>query len=223
MSSTQLHEIPEATKASWASEYTEDSCRFDVLIPEFRRESSTLKDVVEVEYWAPKAGAAFERSESFRTVAPIIFAEMKDHTSTTGRLSGLRKIAPHTETQSVGSVVLNAVRNLGRLRDGWAGPDSHAPSTTTINDIVLVLFTTVSIIRNVEPDVEVDPDTGSVSLRWYDAERNNSLTISFFGAGKVIATHSSLEAPGLGAREFSTRRIGELLSFLTESGIENIF
>lgn len=136
-----------------------------------------------------------------------------------------KTLGKHSElgAQKADSLALNLVRNIGRLKDGWAGPDSRAPSSTVTDDILRILFSTNILVRGAEPEIEVEADYGFVSLRWFDADHQNSLTITFYGGGRIIATYSSLVAPRLGAREFSTQDIGELSSFLSETSIENIF
>lgn len=81
------------------------------------------------------------------------------------------------------------VRELGRLTDGWAGPDSVAPSANILRDIQLVASSLPSSTRT--PDAEVDPDDGSVVLRWMQEGALRSFSLTFVGQGGVTGFYSA--------------------------------
>jgi hypothetical protein len=87
------------------------------------------------------------------------------------------KAAPYL---SVGEEI---IRELGRLTPGWAGAGSVAPSHAVLRDVLTV--TTLLPTETVEPETEVDPDDGSVILRWLNDDCTESFSLSFLGRGEV--------------------------------------
>ncbi|MBY3066217.1 hypothetical protein HFO74_22820 [Rhizobium laguerreae] len=87
------------------------------------------------------------------------------------------------------NVAQKVVRELGRLKNGWAGLDSVAPSGNILRDIQLVASSLPSSTRS--PDVEVDPDDGSVVLRWMQQAALRSFSLTFVGEGWVTGFYSA--------------------------------
>ncbi|TBD68308.1 hypothetical protein ELH16_08570 [Rhizobium ruizarguesonis] len=87
------------------------------------------------------------------------------------------------------NVAQKVVRELGRLKNGWAGSGSVAPSANILRDIQLVASSLPSSTRS--PDVEVDPDDGSVVLRWMQEGALRSFSLTFVGQGRVTGFYSA--------------------------------
>ncbi|MBB3972508.1 hypothetical protein [Hansschlegelia beijingensis] len=84
-------------------------------------------------------------------------------------------------------IYINSVSaRLERLRDGWAGPDTVAPSQRVIDDVARACVA-VYQAADVEPEVEVDQD-GTVVLEWRRGQRAFCLT--FLGNGRLVGTIS---------------------------------
>lgn len=83
----------------------------------------------------------------------------------------------------------NLVRELGRLVSGWDGPDSVAPSERVLLDIQQVAASFPSTTR--APEAEVDPDDGTVILRWLNEGATRSFSLTFMGKGSVTGFYSA--------------------------------
>ncbi|WP_436124121.1 hypothetical protein [Aminobacter sp. LjRoot7] len=81
------------------------------------------------------------------------------------------------------------VVHLERLRNGWAGPQSIAPSKEIVRDISLAAVSMEKVL--VAPDIEVDED-GTVVFEWKNGGRSFCLT--FTGNGTVVGTISPWNA-----------------------------
>lgn len=81
------------------------------------------------------------------------------------------------------------VRELARLTVGWAGPGTVPPSDRVIHDILHVASCLPSGISL--PEAEVDPDDGSVVLRWFSSDMSQSFSLTFLGRGEVTGFLSS--------------------------------
>jgi hypothetical protein len=88
------------------------------------------------------------------------------------------------ETSPV-SIFESLLQRLGRLRDGWAGTGSIAPSATVLADLSS-LATALQGVRS-EPSAEVDID-GTISLIWDREDGSFSMTVT--GNGRVVGTLS---------------------------------
>ncbi|MCP1931788.1 hypothetical protein [Bradyrhizobium elkanii] len=85
------------------------------------------------------------------------------------------------------------VRELGRIKDGWAGPGTVAPSATMLADVEAVV---AHLLANAKmPSIEVDEEDGSVALRWVAASRNQSFSLVFRGNGKVSGVLATIDPP----------------------------
>jgi hypothetical protein len=96
---------------------------------------------------------------------------------------------------------------IGALEDGWSGEQSKAPSPSVSADIVVAL---AGMAFAKEPDVEVDPDDGSVILRWLKASESFSLT--FLGKGNVAGCYLPSTEPAAWRVP-----VGEASKFIKES------
>ncbi|MBX5181678.1 hypothetical protein HJB88_03325 [Rhizobium sp. NZLR5] len=88
---------------------------------------------------------------------------------------------------------------LGRLRAGWAGEGTIAPGTKLILDIQNVAASFPA--ETSMPEIEVDPDDGSVILRWMSLDADCSLSLTFLGKREVTVFYSSPER-SLNARKY---------------------
>lgn len=87
------------------------------------------------------------------------------------------------------------IRELGRFKDGWAGEASRAPSDAIIRNIqATVAFLPVG---TKEPEAEVEPDDGAVSISWTNTGKTASFSLTFFPSGKVGGAYASLEGGSL--------------------------
>lgn len=77
------------------------------------------------------------------------------------------------------------VSHLERLRDGWAGGDTCAPSESILRDVKAAMLAVDAI--GAAPAIEVDDD-GTVVFEWMSGHRSFCLT--FNGNGDVIGTLS---------------------------------
>jgi hypothetical protein len=83
------------------------------------------------------------------------------------------------------------LKELGRLTDGWAGPDSRAPGKQAQDNIqrVGVLFPA----NTLPPGLEVDPDDGEIVLTWANAKTRAAFSLSFdeskFVTGVISSNH----------------------------------
>lgn len=73
---------------------------------------------------------------------------------------------------------------LGRLKEGWEGEGSVAPSAKTLRDVEQALSVLPASTR--EPEVEVDSSDGSISFRWWSQDLSKSATLSFLGNGTAF-------------------------------------
>lgn len=76
------------------------------------------------------------------------------------------------------------ILELGRMQDGWDGPDTVAPSIAAQRDFEATL---TAFPKNAnEPELEVDGSTGAISVRWWSAQRDRSLVLNFVGDGNCM-------------------------------------
>ena len=76
------------------------------------------------------------------------------------------------------------VVQLARLREGWAGPETVAPSEAILQDILVV---SPYLPPNVPaPVVEVDPDDGCVTLVWKSDNTEQCFATVFSGSGAIM-------------------------------------
>ena len=90
-------------------------------------------------------------------------------------------------------------RDLERLKDGWNGVGSLAPTPAILADLDHVL--TALPEGATAPEVEVDEDTGHVTFRWQDNGASSALSIVISGTKQILAVSTSL-----GANPFATSR-----------------
>ncbi len=79
-------------------------------------------------------------------------------------------------------------RDLDRLTDGWYGPGSKSPGHDVLRDVDAVLSQFLS--GAYKPEVEIDEDTGAVTLRWGSASSNVTLALVFNGNGHVVVVNT---------------------------------
>lgn len=91
----------------------------------------------------------------------------------------------------------NLLRTLETIEPGWAGAETVGPSPGVVADMRRVF---ASIPANIMvPDCEVDPDDGSVCLRWDVGD--NRLSLTFCGHGSVTGYLCGIQVP---ARKYQT-------------------
>jgi hypothetical protein len=107
---------------------------------------------------------------------------------------------------------------LERLRDGWAGEHSKAPSDQTLADVDQVLEA-ISSAKAV-PEVEVDEDNGHVTFRWQKADVPSALSFVLRGKGQVTIVVTELgDTPCASSRQFPVGNDGAIVRFLNRDEI----
>ncbi|UIN36384.1 hypothetical protein [Methylobacterium oryzae] len=82
-----------------------------------------------------------------------------------------------------------AQRELARLQDGWAGPESLAPLPRVLADLSSLL--PILPVQADPPEFEVDGSDGTLALVWNSGPKNFSLIL--VGNGKVVGIMSPSE------------------------------
>lgn len=82
-------------------------------------------------------------------------------------------------------------RDLERLRDGWSGPGTKAPSEQTLTDFYRLVGAMPAAIRT--PEVEVDDETGYITLRW--SSQTIGLSFVLRGTGKALLVRTNVGQP----------------------------
>jgi hypothetical protein len=108
---------------------------------------------------------------------------------------------PFAPAQTVADKI---VRELGRVKDGWAGPGTVAPSKRVLADVETVAMRLPLNLKT--PTIDIDEEEGSVALRWIAADKESSFSLVFRGNGKVLGVLATIEPPrsvswSLGVRE----------------------
>jgi hypothetical protein len=94
-------------------------------------------------------------------------------------------------SQPVPLVVDRLIIFLERMSAGWAGPCTFPPSAQTVEDVLAVSYLVGPLSKM--PEVEVDPDSGSVSLIWTRRDKRRSFALMFDGDRRVIGTMACLD------------------------------
>jgi hypothetical protein len=81
-------------------------------------------------------------------------------------------------------------RELDRLQDGWCGPDSRAPSSGVLADFDRIL--TAIPTGALSPEVEVDDETGNLTLRWSSTDRAVGFSFVLRGDRRALAVKTVL-------------------------------
>lgn len=96
-------------------------------------------------------------------------------------------------TTSRASVADSVTMELARLKDGWDGAGSISPNTRIKADVQAVLEAMPSRVSM--PEMEVEPDDGTVALRWISPDLQASFSLVFRGDGKVTGVLSKINPP----------------------------
>jgi hypothetical protein len=120
------------------------------------------------------------------------------------RLAELISVPPvvYSALRGVYGELERAQRELERLQDGWAGPGTVAPSERTKQDVERLLTIFSEITR--APEVEVDEESGHVTLRW-----SGAITLAFVlrGNGKVLVINTDVsDRPVVKSRTFEIQK-----------------
>ncbi len=91
------------------------------------------------------------------------------------------------------NILERIIVEIGRLRDGWDGTGSLAPSPKVLRDVEAAL--SVLPVNTRDPEVEVDSSDGSVSIRWESEDFSRMLSLSFPDNGKAIVVALSRNQP----------------------------
>ncbi|MGY4237295.1 hypothetical protein ACVIIW_006242 [Bradyrhizobium sp. USDA 4449] len=91
------------------------------------------------------------------------------------------------------TVADRVVRELGRIKDDWAGPGTVAPSKRVLSDVEAVAMRLPSNLKM--PAIDVDEEDGSVAIRWVAENRSRSFSLVFRGNGKVSGVLATIEPP----------------------------
>ena len=111
-----------------------------------------------------------------------------------------QNIEDYVASKSVGwtAIADEIIYELGRLPRDWAGSGTMVPSNATITDVECVIGYFPAQTRR--PAVEVDAETGHVSLSWFSSDNRQMFSLLFTGNNhEVIGSYSSLN-PGEAAR-----------------------
>lgn len=92
------------------------------------------------------------------------------------------------------------IQSLGRLQDGWNGDESRAPNEATVSQVQALLG--VIPPKASLPDVEVEEDTGSVTLRWANPTSETVFSFVIAPDGSALAVKTTV---GPETRVSSTR------------------
>jgi hypothetical protein len=112
------------------------------------------------------------------------------------------------------------VRRLGRLRDGWAGAGTKAPTERTLNDVEIFLSCLPSKRR--EPELEVDQDDGSVTMRWISNDSSRSISAVFAGLGHVVIVYSALPPEKSKGFKFKISAESRIIRNLQQEGASDL-
>jgi hypothetical protein len=83
-----------------------------------------------------------------------------------------------------------ATRELGRLKDGWAGSGTLAPAAAALIDMQVLASTLPLGTR--APDVEIDPSDGEIKLAWRSQAEPRSLALTLTGDQTIHIVQSDL-------------------------------
>ena len=134
-----------------------------------------------------------------RTFAPLVwpdvFKHALDNVNDNAAISNHVLDTNKQKTAPYAGVGEEIIRELGRLTPGWAGENSVPPPDSVLRDVLTV--TTLLPAEVIEPETEVDPDDGSVILRWMNEDSTSSFSLTFLGRGEVggfLSSHPTVPA-----------------------------
>lgn len=112
------------------------------------------------------------------------------------------------------------VRELGRIKDGWAGENSKAPAQQILDDIELAL-------NRLPPDassplIEIDEEDGVVALRWIAEDRLRSFSLVFTGNERVVCIQAHVQPPRSDSLALDVREDIPLTALLEEPSIREL-
>ena len=80
---------------------------------------------------------------------------------------------------------------LERVPPEWAGPGTAPPSVEALADVLAVSYFISP--QSTMPEIEVDPDSGGVSLIWTRKDKRRSFALIFDGDHRVVGTMACLD------------------------------
>lgn len=75
---------------------------------------------------------------------------------------------------------------------------------------------------NKSPHLEMEPDGTEVSLRWFNRDRTESVTATFFGGKRIFLTFSSLLGDDMPSRELNLDRKDEITALLADPAFASV-
>jgi hypothetical protein len=93
-------------------------------------------------------------------------------------------------TSTVGDRI---VSELGRIKDGWAGEGTVAPTNQIVTDVESAIERLPVFAKM--PAIEIDEEDGTVALRWLAQDRNSSLSLVFRGNKRVTGVFATIAPP----------------------------
>lgn len=120
-------------------------------------------------------------------------------------------------TSSVGDRIVN---ELGRIKDGWAGAGSIAPTTQAVNDVESVMGRLP--IASKMPAIEIDEEDGMISLRWLANDRNSSFSLVFRGNGRVTTVIATIDPPRSAPLSFAVTEEIKIASKFDEPAVDQL-
>lgn len=106
------------------------------------------------------------------------------------------------------------ILEVGRMQDGWDGPDTVAPPIAAQRDFEATL--TAFPKDALEPELEVDGSTGAISVRWWSAERNRCLVLNFVGDNNCMLMRFDINAAPVPPQIFPATDETRLLDLLDD-------
>lgn len=102
--------------------------------------------------------------------------------------------------------------DLERLTDGWCGAGSLAPSAPVLSDLDALLSALPE--DTAVPEIEVDEDSGKVTLRWQPEQAARALSFVINGSGNILAIMTTLgDEPLVSSRVFNVKAIDAVTRF----------
>jgi hypothetical protein len=125
-------------------------------------------------------------------------------------------VVQNEKWEPLGSIL----KNLGRVKPGWAGDGSVAPNDRALRDIAVMSALLPSTAQ--QPEVEVDADDGSIVLRWISDSREESFSLTFFGNGNAIGVLATTNGTSLPSWKASVTDFRKLSAHLLNDRIAKL-
>lgn len=115
--------------------------------------------------------------------------------------------------------VFRLLHRIRRLREGWNGSGSCAPTKEAANDIAAVAHVLDNLAKT--PYCEIEDD-GSIKLSWANKEQTRKLVLTFRGTGRVVGSLVTADGSPGDVWKLSTSSEQELCSRLDDETLDDI-